>query len=190
MCGQWVRPVGEWAAPQSLLDFLAGGEPPIYVGFGSMVGFDQRALLDAIVKAIAGRRALFYPGWSGAQSLQLPPNFFVTEEAPHDWLLPRTAMAIHHGGSGTTHSACRAGVPSIVLPFAGDQAFWAEQLRLRGVAPETTAARHVSAEVLKRAIETAGKTGMRERAATLGAKMRTEDGVGDAVARIHSIVRR
>ena len=188
MCGQWIRPVREWRAPQSLLDFLADGEPPIYVGFGSMPGLDQRTILDAVVKAISGRRALFYPGWSGTPSLQLPANFFVLEDTPHDWLFPRTAMVIHHGGSGTTHSACRAGVPSIVLPFAGDQAFWAEQLRLRGVAPETPAARYVSAEVLQRAIDVARQTEMRDRAAELGAKMRAEDGLRDAVATIRSIV--
>lgn len=45
---------------------------------------------------------------------------------PHDWLFPRTAAIIHHGGSGTTHSATRAGKPSVVVAFAGDQGFWAE----------------------------------------------------------------
>jgi UDP:flavonoid glycosyltransferase YjiC (YdhE family) len=188
MCGQWIRPVREWDAPQSLHEFLAAGEPPIYVGFGSMVGFDQRALLQAIVKAVAGRRAVFYPGWSGAQSLSLPSNFLVIGDSPHDWLFPRMSMVIHHGGSGTTHSACRAGAPSVVLPFAGDQFFWAEQLRLRGVAPETPTAREVSAESLSRAIEAASSPELRARAAALGASMRSEDGLGVAVAAIHSIV--
>jgi UDP:flavonoid glycosyltransferase YjiC (YdhE family) len=32
-------------------------------------------------------------------------------------------VVIHHGGSGTSHSAARAGVPSIVMPFAGDPFF-------------------------------------------------------------------
>ena len=34
---------------------------------------------------------------------------------------------LHHGGSGTTHSAARTGAPSVVLPFAAVQFFWAEQ---------------------------------------------------------------
>jgi hypothetical protein len=77
MCGQWVRPVREWDAPRSLQNFLSAGDAPIYVGFGSMVGFHQRALLDAAIGAVGGQRALFYPGWSSADSLQLPPNFCV-----------------------------------------------------------------------------------------------------------------
>ena len=65
----------------------------------------------------------------------LPGNVFAVGEAPHDWLFARVAAVVHHGGAGTSHSATRAGVPSIVTPFAGDQAFWAERLRFVGVAP-------------------------------------------------------
>ena len=187
VCGQWVKPVGEWEAPQSLRNFLAAGEPPLYVGFGSMVGFDRDTLVAAIVRAVAGRRALFYPGWSGTQGLQLPGNFCVIEETPHDWLFPRTSLVIHHGGSGTTHSASRAGVPSIVLPFAGDQPFWAERLRVLGVAPETSGGREVTAHSLERAITVARTSQMRARAAELGAKMRAEDGPASAVAIIGSL---
>ena len=188
VCGQWVRPTREWNPPQSLRDFLAAGEAPLYVGFGSMVGFDRDPLVAAIVSAVAGRRALFYPGWSGAQGLQLPKNFCVIEDTPHDWLFPRTSVVIHHGGSGTTHSATRAGVPSIVLPFAGDQPFWAERLRVLGVAPETTSGREVTAYCLERAINVALMAPMRGRAAALGEKMRAEDGPMSAVATLRALL--
>jgi sterol 3beta-glucosyltransferase len=188
MCGQWVRPVDDWDAPQSLQDFLAAGEAPIYVGFGSMMGFDRNFMRDAVVTAVAGRRALFYPGWSGTEGLELPRNFCLIEETPHDWLFRRASLVIHHGGSGTTHSAARAGRPSVVLPFAGDQPFWAERLRLLGVAPETTSGRNVDAQSLKVAIDAAGTTEMRKRATALGEKMRAEDGLASAVAIIELLV--
>jgi sterol 3beta-glucosyltransferase len=188
MCGQWVRPVDDWDAPQSLKDFLAAGEAPIYVGFGSMVGFDRSVMRDAVVTAVAGRRALFYPGWSSAQGLELPDNFCLIEDTPHDWLFQRTSLVIHHGGSGTTHSAARAGSPSVVLPFAGDQPFWAERLRLLGVAPQTTSGHNVDAHSLKLAINAAGTAEMRNRATTLGEKMRAEDGLASAVAIIESLI--
>ncbi len=190
MCGQWVRPQREWDAPRSLQNFLCAGDAPIYVGFGSMVGFDQRALLDAIIAAVAGQRTLFYPGWSGADSLELPPNFCVIGDTPHDWLFPRTSLVIHHGGSGTTHSAARAGVPSIVLPFAADQFFWAEQLRRRGIAPATESGPKVTAAILSRAIDVTQTAEMRERASAIGAKMRTEDGLATAVERVHALLAR
>ena len=188
MCGQWVRPVDDWDAPQALQDFLSAGEAPIYVGFGSMVGYDRNVMRDAVVTAVAGRRALFYPGWSGTEGLELPKNFCLLEETPHDWLFRRTSLVIHHGGSGTTHSAARAGIPSVVLPFAGDQPFWAERLRLLGVAPETTSGRNIDAHSLKFAIDSAGTTEMRDRATALGERMRAESGLASAVAIIELLI--
>jgi sterol 3beta-glucosyltransferase len=188
MCGQWMRPVRNWQAPRSLESFLSTGDAPIYVGFGSMVGFDPRALLDAVIAALDGQRALFYPGWSGAQSLNLPTNFRIIGDTPHDWLFPRTSLVIHHGGSGTTHSAARAGVPSVVLPFAADQFFWAEQLRQRGIAPATGNVHNVTAATLSRAILAARTAEMREQASAVGEKMRGENGLAAAVGRVHALM--
>jgi sterol 3beta-glucosyltransferase len=188
MCGQWMRPVRNWEAPRSLENFLAAGDAPIYVGFGSMVGFDPHALLDAVIAAVDGQRSLFYPGWSGADSLKLPMNFCLIGDTPHDWLFPRTSVIIHHGGSGTTHSAARAGVPSVVLPFAADQFFWAEQLRQRGIAPATGSVRTVTPAILSRAIDAARTAKMREQASAVGEKMRAENGLAAAVGRIHVLM--
>ncbi len=190
MCGQWIRPIHDWEPPQALQEFLSAGDAPIYVGFGSMSGFDQRALLDAVVAAVAGRRALFYPGWGDGESLDLPPNFFVIGDTPHDWLFPRTSMVIHHGGSGTTHSAARAGVPSVVLPFAADQFFWAKQLRRLGVAPAIAGARRLTAASLSQAIDAAGEPELRERASAIGATMRSEDGAATAVKELETVLAR
>ena len=191
MCGQWLKPAHDWDPPPALRDFLAAGEAPIYIGFGSMVGFNRNRLLDAIVTAVGGRRALFYPGWSGTQGLELPKNFCIIEDTPHDWLFPQTSLVIHHGGSGTTHSAARAGIASIVLPFAGDQPFWAARLQRLGIAPEVTGGHHnISAHSLALAIKSAETPEMRTRAAAMGEKMRAEDGLAVTVATIESLVSR
>jgi UDP:flavonoid glycosyltransferase YjiC (YdhE family) len=145
LCGQWLASSPAWTPPAALANLLATGEAPIYVGFGSMTGFDSERLLDALVKATAGRTVLFHPGWSGIDTRSLPGNFLQIGETPHDWLFPRVAAVIHHGGSGTSHSATRAGVPSIVTPFAGDQFFWAERLRCAGIAPPAVDGRRPTA---------------------------------------------
>jgi sterol 3beta-glucosyltransferase len=189
LCGQWLAPGDAWTPPPPLANFLTAGEAPIYIGFGSMTGFDNARLLDALTEAVDGRRALFYPGWSGIEAKALPGNFFVIGDTPHDWLFPRTAAVIHHGGSGTSHSAARAGVPSIVTPFAGDQFFWAERLRLAGVAPAAVDGRSPKASVFARALDFVADTGVRNCARLLGEKMRAENGVADAVAVIERIVK-
>lgn len=184
ICGAWFVDSGAWQPPEPLTEFLASGEPPIYVGFGSMGGFDRKKLLATIVDAVAGRRALFYPGWSGIDPGWLPENFFVIDNTPHHWLFPRTSMVIHHGGAGTSHAACRAGVPSVVIPFAGDQSFWAGRLAAAGVAPKYAPHTKINAQKLSAMIDFAGRPEVTERAKALGAAMRQEDGVACAVAQI------
>jgi len=188
LCGQWLAPSPAWAPPPALANFLAAGEAPIYIGFGSMTGFDNARLLEALIEAMHGRRALFHPGWSGIDPKALPDNFLAIGDTPHDWLFPRTAAVIHHGGSGTSHSAARAGVPSIVTPFAGDQFFWAERLRLAGVAPAAVDGRRPKAEAFASALDFVAAARVRDRARALGDKMRAENGVVNAVATLERIV--
>ncbi|MDH6590336.1 sterol 3beta-glucosyltransferase [Variovorax sp. TBS-050B] len=184
VCGQWIPPARAWQAPEALEAFLAAGEAPLYIGFGSMTGFDARRMRQTIVDAAAGRRVVLNPGWSGLDAEGLPPNFHVVGDVPHDWLFPRMALMVHHGGSGTTHSAARAGVPSVVVPFAGDQFFWAHRLAQAGVAPEAVAGSRLDADALARGIAFADRAEVRERAAVLGARMRAEDGLARGVEAI------
>lgn len=190
VCGQWNMPPAAWTPPQDLDDFLSAGEAPLYIGFGSMAGFDRRQFLDTLVNAVGGRRALFYPGWSGMEAAALPANFFKIGEVPHHWLFPRTALVVHHGGAGTTHSAARAGVPSVVIPFAGDQFFWADRLRQLGVAPAPVMGKSISAAQLRQAIDDAARDDMRVRARALGLKMAGENGLGTAVKAVEELLRR
>lgn len=182
--GQWRVDTREWTPPRSLASFLDAGERPIYIGFGSMTGFDRAAMAAALTAALDGRRALFYPGWSAIDATMLPPNVQVIGDTPHDWLLPRTSMAIHHGGSGTTHSAARAGIPSVVVPFAGDQFFWADRLQRLGVAAGAVPGGRVQAAALAHAIAFAEREDTRSRAAALGARIAGEDGLTRAVEAI------
>lgn len=188
ICGQWIAPAPDWSPPADLAEFLAAGERPIYVGFGSMAGLMQPQLLEELVAGIAGRRALFYPGWSNVGVEQLPANFFLVRDTPHTWLFPQTSLVLHHGGAGTTHSAARAGVPSIIVPFAGDQLFWADRLRRLGVAPAPLSVQGLRAAKLQAGLAFAERPDVRERAAALGARMRSEDGLANALSAIETLM--
>lgn len=190
ICGQWMTPAQEWTAPKALTDFLAAGEAPMYIGFGSMAGFDSAALLGEVITAVDGRRALFSPGWSGADTSALPANFHVVGNTPHDWLFPQTSLVIHHGGSGTSHSATRAGIPSVVVPFTGDQPFWADRLQRVGVAGPALPRRKLRASALGERIAFAERAATRSRAREVGEQMRTEAGLRNAVALIEGLMDR
>jgi len=187
-CGQWTAPPQDLTPPDELEEWIEAGPPPVYVGFGSMSGFDASRVRQVLSEALGERRVLFNPGWSGIDTSGLPANIRVIGSVPHDWLLPRCALAIHHGGSGTTHSACRAGIPSVILPFAGDQAFWAGRLRALGIADRVLSGRRPSASGLRAAIAFAGRPDTRARAAALGALMQSEDGCATAVEWIERFV--
>ncbi|MFL9583575.1 glycosyltransferase [Stenotrophomonas sp. AB1(2024)] len=189
VCGQWRAPDAPWQPTPALQAFLDAGPPPVYVGFGSMIGFDRDTVLPALLQALAPRRVLLFPGWAGIPDAPLPPDVFVVGPTPHEALFPRCSLVIHHGGSGTTHSACRAGVPSLVMPFAADQFFWAARLREMQVAPAPLSPKRLDADTLGLSIAFAEGQEVRARAAALGRAMAREDGVAMAVNLITTLHR-
>lgn len=188
MCGQWIPKLADWTPPTSLAAFLDAGAPPLYVGFGSMPAFNRNMLREVVLPAISGRRALLYPGWSDFPADDLPENIHVVGNTPHDWLFRHVALVVHHGGSGTSHSAVRAGVPSVVVPFAGDQVFWGECLKRAGVAPGPILSKTLSASALAGAISFSERDEIHACASELGAAMQAEDGLSKAVAHIEDLV--
>ncbi len=185
----FVQPTGfcfldegeDYTPPVDLATFLEDGPPPVYVGFGSMGGYDPTATTALVVEALNGRRAVLSAGWGGIDRSALPPTVFGLDAAPHDWLFPRMSAVVHHGGAGTTAAALRAGKPAVVVPFLGDQPFWGARLESIGVAPAPIPRNALTAPALARAIAATDDPAMRARAAELGALVRAEDGVGNAV---------
>lgn len=184
--GSWfLEPTTSWNPPASLEAFLGAGPPPVYVGFGSTGGRGAQRRTEVVLGALAqaGRRGVLARGWGGLAQDALPDTVFMIEEAPHDWLFPQMAAVVHHGGSGTTAAGLRAGKPTVICPSYGDQPFWGRIVAERGVGPQPIPQRKLTVARLAAAIQTAvGDQAMGERAATLGAQIRAEDGVGNAVA--------
>ncbi len=116
-----------------------------------------------------------------------PSSVYVLDAAPHEWLFPQMAAVVHHGGAGTTAAGLRAGVPSLICPFFGDQPFWGRRVALLGAGPQPIAQKRLTAERLAEAIQAMVSDGkMRARAETIGAAIRCEDGVARAVALIEA----
>jgi sterol 3beta-glucosyltransferase len=191
------RMVGFWfldddsAPSEELAAFVEAGPAPVYVGFGSMAGKDPERLARVAVEALrrTGQRGVLATGWGGLTSVPTDERVLTVEQAPHSWLFPRTAAIVHHGGAGTTAAALRAGVPSIVAPFMGDQPFWAERVHALGVGPKGIPQKKLTVAGLSRAIEIAvGDEAMRARASALGERIRAEDGTGVAVAFLESLL--
>lgn len=186
MTGYWFLDAeDDWTPPRALADFLAAGPAPVAIGFGSMSNRNPAQMTRLIVAAVeqAGQRAVLLSGWQGLATTELSDSILMLESAPHAWLFPRMAATVHHGGAGTTAAALRAGKPSLVVPFFGDQPFWGRRIADLGVGPAPIPRKRLTVNNLAQAIGQMSTDGaMRQQAAELGSQIRTEDGVARVVA--------
>ncbi|KAI5475042.1 hypothetical protein MNV49_002067 [Pseudohyphozyma bogoriensis] len=184
-----------WKPPAGLLEFIQkardDGKPVMYIGFGSIVVPDAAAVTKAVVAAVknADVRAVLSKGWSerGATNVEevpLPEEIFSVPSIAHDRLFPLIDAACHHGGAGTTGASLRAGLPTLIHPFFGDQHFWAGRVSKIGAG---VAIRSLTEKDLTAAFK-AGTTDrvMKEKAAALGEKIRAENGPREALNFIYN----
>jgi len=193
--GYWfLDDTPDWSPPAALVDFLKAGPPPVYIGFGSMSSPGKaRQMTETVLQALAmsGQRGVLASGWRGlSQDVQLPSTVYMLDSVPHNWLFPQMAAVVHHGGAGTTAAGLRAGVPSIVIPYAVDQPMWGRRVAELGVGPAPIPRKQLTAERLADAITATTDQGMRARAADLGQQIRAENGIARAVELLEQHLRR
>jgi sterol 3beta-glucosyltransferase len=173
-----------WQPPSQLQAFLDAGEPPVYIGFGSMAGRDAAKKAQAAVGALqmSGQRGIIATGWGGMSTEELPESIFKINAAPHDWLFERVKAVVHHGGAGTTAAGLRAGKPTVISPFFGDQPFWGRRVAELGVAADPIPQKKLEAGNLAAAIDqVTSNLDLIARAETLGKKINAEDGVARGI---------
>ncbi|KAH8661620.1 sterol 3-beta-glucosyltransferase [Tricladium varicosporioides] len=201
----WIRVTGYWfldeggdyEPPEDLKAFIkkarADGKKLVYIGFGSIVVSDAAGLTSSVVKSVlkADVRCILSKGWSDrlAQKpatepeIPLPPEIFLVKSVPHDWLFKQIDAACHHGGAGTTGASLRAGLPTIIKPFFGDQFFFGNRVEDLGVG---IVIKKVNVSVLARALwEATNSQRMIVKAKVLGESIRSEDGVNTAIQSIY-----
>jgi sterol 3beta-glucosyltransferase len=188
----WIRVTGYWfldeagmyEPPADLMAFIEKARKDdkklVYIGFGSIVIDDPAALTKTVVDSVlkADVRCVLSKGWSdrletkdaSKPEIPLPPEVFQIQAAPHDWLFKQMDAAVHHGGSGTTGASLRAGIPTIIKPFFGDQYFFAQRVEDLGVGVWL---KKVNTSVFSRALwEVTNSQRMIVKAKVLGQKIR------------------
>jgi vancomycin aglycone glucosyltransferase len=132
--GAWIRP-DERSLPAELEPFRDAGEPPVYVGFGSMAMHTSTDLARLAIEAIRahGHRVLLARGWADLALTDDRDDCFAVGEVNHQALFARVAAVVHHGGAGTTTTAARAGAAQVVVPQIVDQPYWIARVAELGI---------------------------------------------------------
>jgi sterol 3beta-glucosyltransferase len=189
----WPATDPAWEPPPELVQFLAAGPPPVFVGFGSMAGGHGARLAGLVRDALrgAGVRGVVQSGWAGLDAGTAGGDVLTIGEAPHEWLFPRMAAVVHHAGAGTTAATLRAGLPTVPVPVFADQPLWARQLVALGCAPAALPFRALTADRLAAAIGAAVREPRHGGAArALAERVGTEDGAGAVVQAVEAAAAR
>lgn len=175
-----------------LARFLASGEAPIYIGFGS-IKFDNSAEITRRILAavdLCGVRAIISHGWAKLGSdippEEVPDSVLFVGDTPHPWLFPKCSVVIHHGGAGTTAAGLAMGRPTVVVPFFGDQWFWGDMVARRGAGPKPIPFKQLTVERLTEAIAFALRPECREVAQEIADNMARENGCEAGAAYFHA----
>jgi len=172
--GAWILP-DDRPLPDELEAFLDAGEPPVYVGFGSMAAHATKDIALAAIEASRahGRRVLLAQGWAEPVPTDDADDCFVVGEVNQQALFRRMAAIVHHGGAGTTTTAARAGTPQVIVPRIADQPYWAARVADLGIgaAPDGPAP---TVDSLSAALTTALAPETRARARTVAGTIRAD----------------
>ncbi|WP_285752460.1 glycosyltransferase [Lentzea sp. NBRC 105346] len=178
--GAWILP-DDRPLPDDLVAFLDAGDPPVYVGFGSMAAHTPKDIAEVAIDAVRsqGRRVVLARGWAGLTAVD-SEDCLVIGEVNQQALFRRVAAVVHHGGAGTTATAARAGAPQVILPHIADQPYWAGRVADLGIGAAATVdtlsaalATALAPETAARAIDVAGQ--VRGDGAMVAAKLLLEE---------------
>lgn len=129
-----------WKPDQALNEFLNRNKKVLFVTFGSMTNPEpeektviildilERNSIPAIINTASGglKKPVIYNS----------KTFHFVEQIPYDWIFPKVYAVLHHGGSGTTHTALKYGCAAMIIPHIIDQFLWNVLISNKGVGPK------------------------------------------------------
>ncbi len=140
--------------PPAVQKFLDKGDPPLFIGFGSMPDHKPDRLLKILEDFTdrTGRKIILQSGWGEYTGNVDSSLICICDQVEHSVLFPMTAGVIHHGGAGTVYSAARSGKPQIIVPHLLDQFYWGRRIESLGIGINAGSINQLSSRSLEQAV--------------------------------------
>jgi vancomycin aglycone glucosyltransferase len=178
------------ALPESVETFISSGKPPVYIGFGSNPIADREKYSQMFekVRKATGQRFIVSKGWANLPDTDSPDIMFV-DEMPFEFLFPKMAAAIYHGGTGTMAAVTRAGIPQAAFPFMGDQFMNRDQIVKLGLGPKTCNFKEMTTESISLAIkECVTNDSYKKNSAVMSERLKDANGIDLTVHLIEKLL--
>src|SRR5690606_16959751 len=116
-----------WQPDAKLAAFINTNKKIVFITFGSMSNPEPKEKTRMIVDVLERNQvsAIINTSWGGLEEIkEVPENIHFVSNIPYDWIFPKMYAVVHHGGSGTTHTALKNGCPNLIIPHIVDQFYW------------------------------------------------------------------
>lgn len=173
VAGMEVVQTGAWMIseetplPAEIVEFLATGSSPIYLGFGSMQASGQTSGVPLEAARSLGLRSILSQGWAGLAPNEPRTDCITIGDVNHKKLFLRMAAILHHGGAGTTQTAAWARTPQVIIPHNYDQFYWGHRVQKLGVGVSGPLRDDITVENLAQALRECLQPEVAERAHTV-----------------------
>jgi UDP:flavonoid glycosyltransferase YjiC (YdhE family) len=165
--------------------------PVLFFTTGSIKGKAQENFTYRLHRICKKRnyKLLIGSGWANLGGDLEAENVFVLNSfIPHHIVFAYCTALLHHGGSGTTHSAAYAGKPQMVAPLLADQFYWGERTRVLGLGPGVISLKRIGGRSLEdKIIDLMTNKKYMENAIFTAKKLREENGMENTLKFIKTL---
>jgi UDP:flavonoid glycosyltransferase YjiC (YdhE family) len=129
----------DWKPDEELQQFVGKYEKILFITFGSMTNPEPEQKTSDMMEVLEKHQipAIINTASGGLVKPSIyPERIHFVESIPYSYIFPKVYAVIHHGGSGTTHTAIRFGCASMIIPHILDQHVWNDIISQKGLGPK------------------------------------------------------
>ncbi len=121
--------------------------------------------------------AIINTSWGGLEEMSEPSEkILFVNNIPYDWVFPKMYAIVHHGGSGTTHTALKHACPGLVVPHILDQFYWSKTISGLHLGPEGISIRNLDEKTFEpRLLDLMNNPSYKSNASIISEKIKIEN---------------